>query len=271
MSDQEKRKGSRTNGVERRGFTPAAPPTWRSSGLASHRPAFPHPRAPHRIPIPRSQRWLFWIMLLLVIAMSVYLIRLRERAGDRFAAAAQPLPLSAADTHQEPLRLYLANDTDGSLAEKPIRFPLPADPNARARVVLEKLIAEYAAPGSLHPLHIATGVEEVYLLPVPGLRAGPGRNQPQLAVVNLTTAFVQNHPSGIEPETLTLLSMIATLRANLPSVAEVRFVVDGEQQATLAGHADLTRTYLAAGTQMTTGALTGDASGSELNEKGSQP
>ena len=185
-------------------------------------------------------------MLLLVIAMSVYLIRLRERASDRFAAAAQPLPLSVADTHEAPLRLYLANDTDGSLVEKPILFPLPADPNARALVVLEKLIAEYAAPGSPHPLNIASGVEDVYLLPVPGRHAGP-----LLAVVNLTTAFVKNHPSGIEPETLTLLSMIATLRANLPQVAEVRFVVDGQQQATLAGHADLTRTYLAASNQMT--------------------
>ena len=38
--------------------------------------------------------------------------------------------------------------------------------------------------------------------------------------------------------------MCATLRANLPRVAEVRFLVDGQQRATLAGHADLTRTYL---------------------------
>jgi hypothetical protein len=192
---------------------------------------------------------MFWIMLLLVIAMSVYLIRFRERASDRFAAAIQPLPLSTVDAPEAPLRLYLANDVDGSLAEKPIRFPLPVDPNARARVVLEKLLEEYAAPGSLHPLNIGTGVEEVYLLPVPGLPASRG----ELAVVNLTTAFVQHHPSGIEPETLTLLSMIATLRANLPSVTQVRFLVDGQQQATLAGHADLTHAYLAAGTQMAPG------------------
>jgi hypothetical protein len=218
-------------------------------------------------------------MLLLVVAMSVYLIRLRERASDRFAAAAQPLPLSVADTHEQPLRLYLANDTDGSLAEKPLVFPLPSDANARARVVLEKLLAEYATPGSLHPLgnNTGSGVEEVYLLPIPGMpvgsqspgATGPGRVPPQLAVVNLTTAFVRNHPSGIETETLTLLSMIATLRANLPSVAQVRFVVDGQQQATLAGHADLTRTYLAAATQMTTGEL--PRGGTATSQKGLQP
>ena len=32
--------------------------------------------------------------------------------------------------------------------------------------------------------------------------------------------------------------------ANLPSGTEVRFLVDGLQRPTLAGHADLTRTYL---------------------------
>ncbi len=197
---------------------------------------------------------MFWTMLLLVVAMAVYLIRLRERASDHFALAAQPLPLTTADTHEQPLRLYLASDLDGSLAEKPLQFPLPTDPNARARVVLAKLLDEYAAPGSTHPLHPVTtiadpgsaGVDEVYLLPIPGVPAGRG----QLAVVDLTTAFVRNHPSGIEPETLTLLSMIATLRANLPSVTEVRFLVDGQPQATLAGHADLSHAYLAAATQM---------------------
>jgi hypothetical protein len=68
---------------------------------------------------------------------------------------------------------------------------------------------------------------------------------PQLAVVNLTSAFVASHPSGIEAETLTVLSICATLHANLPHVTQVRFLVDGQPRATLAGHADLTRTYLA--------------------------
>jgi hypothetical protein len=65
-----------------------------------------------------------------------------------------------------------------------------------------------------------------------------------LAVVNLTGAFAASHPSGIETETLTVTSIYSTLHANLPRIAEVRFLVDGQQRATLAGHADLTRTYL---------------------------
>jgi hypothetical protein len=69
---------------------------------------------------------------------------------------------------------------------------------------------------------------------------------PQLAVVNLTGSFVATHPSGLETETLTVLSICATLHANLPRVIQVRFLVDGQPRSTLAGHADLTRTYLAA-------------------------
>jgi hypothetical protein len=46
-------------------------------------------------------------------------------------------------------------------------------------------------------------------------------------------------------ETLTVLSICATIHANLPRVTQVRFLVDGQARATLAGHADLSRTYLA--------------------------
>jgi hypothetical protein len=69
-----------------------------------------------------------------------------------------------------------------------------------------------------------------------------------MAVVNFSTAFAQSHPSGIEPETLTLLSIIGTLHANLPAITQVRFLVDGHPRDTLAGHADLTRVYLASST-----------------------
>jgi hypothetical protein len=69
---------------------------------------------------------------------------------------------------------------------------------------------------------------------------------PQLAVVNLAGSFAAGHPSGIETEMLTVLSICGTLHANLPRVTQVRFLVDGLQRATLAGHADLTRTYLTA-------------------------
>ena len=44
--------------------------------------------------------------------------------------------------------------------------------------------------------------------------------------------------------------MIGTLHANMPQITEVRFLVDGQPRETLAGHADLLRTYTAADTSV---------------------
>ena len=231
--------------------SPAAPRGSPARGF--RRGGFRRPAGP-RGPalISRGERALFWSLLAAVLAMSIFLVRYRERVDAHFQSRAMAVPLAAAaagpGSASGPLLLYLADDDTGALSERPLAFPLPDDPNTRARVVLEKLLSEYTAPGSPHPLKpLAPGVEgvdEVYLAPVAGKPHGT------LAVVDLTPNFVHIHPSGIEPETLTLLSMIATLHANLPSVTEVRFLVDGGPRATLAGHADLSRTYLAGAAQM---------------------
>jgi hypothetical protein len=195
--------------------------------------------------IPRYQRVLFWILLGSSVLMAALLIRLRERAHDRLTAAADSMPLVApAQTPTETITLLEANDTDGSLIPVDRTLALPTDPNARARVLLQKLLSEYADPKSTHPLGVSPGVEEVFLRSLPNDKNGSGGGE--TAIVNLSAAFVEQHPSGIEPETMTLLSIIGTLHANLPSITQVRFLVDGQPRETLAGHADLTRVYLAA-------------------------
>lgn len=203
--------------------------------------------------IPRFQRFLFGAMLLAAVVMAIVLIRMRERAHDRLMMAADSQPLNTLSTAlstapAEKITLLVANDLDGSLIPVDRSFPMPEDPNARARVLMQKLLEEYAAPKSTHPIANASGVDEVFLMPIPQQK-GAINSAGEMAVVNLNAAFVQAQPSGIEPETLTLLSMIATLHANLPQITEVRFLVDGRQKDTLAGHADLTRVYLASDTQ----------------------
>jgi hypothetical protein len=193
---------------------------------------------------------LFALMMALLLAMTVALLHERFEAADRFAAATAPLPLSAMGGPVETVRLLVARDRDGVLQEETLPYPLPPDRTARARVVLAKLLEQYTGAASGHPLHSSAGVQDVFLLRVPGSQGGGAL----LAVVNLSPSFVLNHPSGVEVESLTLLSMIATLHANLPEVAQVRFLVDGAPRATLAGHADLSHAFLAAGTDFTMGA-----------------
>ena len=62
-------------------------------------------------------------------------------------------------------------------------------------------------------------------------------------MIDLRSTFVNQHPSGVEVESLTLRSILGTLHANLPQIEQVRFLVDGQARETLAGHADLLRTY----------------------------
>jgi hypothetical protein len=230
--------------------------------------------------IPRHQKILFSLLLVASLAMGATLWHLRDLAHQRLLAGQDSAPTSApAVAPAEQAALLVANDSDGSILTQMHSLPLPADPNARARAVLGKLLDLYATPNAAHPVPGgAASVLQVFLLPAaeiagaapaassstiknsrvvvilpresraktPGAASQNARQTgPLLAVVNLTAGFAANHPSGIETEMLTVLSICGTLHANLPRVTQVRFLVDGKQRATLAGHADLTRTYLA--------------------------
>lgn len=204
--------------------------------------------------IPRLQAALFIILLLASGVMGGVLFHMRDRAHQRMLAGQDSAPTQAPQVAApEQATLLVASDDDNSLRAQSHSLPLPADPGARARAVLGKLLDLYAAPDSTHPVPGgASSVSQVFLMPLP---AAPGSSRPgapaaqkdsadELAVINLNGSFAASHPSGLETETLTVLSICGTLHANLPRVAEVRFLVDGEVRPSLAGHADLTRTYL---------------------------
>src|ERR1700722_6103048 len=145
----------------------------------------------------------------------------------------------------EKATLMVANDADNTVQPRLLTLPLPQNPEARARAILGKLLDLYATPISTHPVPGgASSIEQVFLIPIANTKGSATPYGPELAVVNLTAIFVANHPSGLESESLTVLSICSTLDANLPRVKEVRFLVDGQPRTTLAGHADLTRTYL---------------------------
>jgi hypothetical protein len=197
--------------------------------------------------IPRYQKILFSVLLAAALIMAGVLWHLRQRAHQRLLAGEDSAPKKAPEVAPtEKATLLVANDADGSLQVQARALPLPADPSARARVLLGELLDLYAAPDAAHPVTGgASGVAQVFLMPVSGSRNAQSSGD-ELAVVNLSGAFAASHPSGLETETLTVLSICGTLRANLPRVTQVRFLVDGQQRPNLAGHADLTRTYLTA-------------------------
>lgn len=220
--------------------------------------------------ITRPQRIVFWCLVVAILAMGGWLFHVHQHERDRMLSLADQTPIDAPYTDAEPVTLDLANDADGSITATTRQIALPTEVTARARALLDHLMAEYSAPGSAHPLPSGGSVDGVFLIPLPVVghaldpkakpnaageitstvlvAPGPNAIQPQspggeLAVINLRSSFVNSHPSGVEVETLTILSILGTLHANIPQIEQVRFLVDGEPRETLAGHADLLRTY----------------------------
>ncbi len=225
--------------------------------------------------IPRYQTVLFFLLLAASIAMGAVLWQLRNREHQRLLAGEQSTPTQAPEVAPAvQATLMVASDTDDTLMTQELALPLPESPNERARAILGRLLDLYAAQDAGHPVPGGAGsVLQVFLMPAnaskkndtanasnttdqqkvmipdagaPRPAASDAQSEPEMAVVNLAGSFAGNHPSGIETESLTVLSICATLHANLPQVTEVRFLVDGQPRDTLAGHADLMRTYLTA-------------------------
>ncbi len=215
--------------------------------------------------IPRYQRVLYWILVGAILLMLAVLIHGCARNHARIAAMRDQSPIAApTDTPDEQVSVALANDADGSITLDQLSLALPAEPSNRARVILDRLLTDDSLPASTHPVPPGPAVTDVFFIALPLVHPGNSSNpnaadlqnaQPpspygqyhlngsQLAVVNLTKAFADAHPSGIESEDLTLRAIVATIHANFSQIEQVRFTVEGATRDTLAGHADLTRPY----------------------------
>lgn len=203
--------------------------------------------------IPRYQRALFWILFGAILVLALFLLHGCQQAREKLNRRQNETPLAAPlAAPSETVRFAVADDNNDSISMVERQMPLPAESTARAHALLARLMAEYSYKDSAHPIESGPAVDDVFLLDLPlhatdhaatsntSNSTGSGG---QLAVVNLNGGFAEHHPSGIEPETLTIDSMIGTLYANFPRVQEVRFLVDGHPRPTLNGHADLTRSY----------------------------
>ncbi len=210
-----------------------------------------------RYQIPRYQKVLLSALIAAIVLMAVFLFYERKRAHERLTAHSDSTPLAApVSTGTESFTFDLASDDDGSITAVQRDIALPAEPSVRARALLENLVAEYALPPSRHPLAGGAAVDDVFLLKLPIVspaaspaekvaqeQAGDDAAVGELAVINLRGTFVNDHPSGVQVEMLTILSMLGTLHANFAQITQVRFLVDGQPRETLAGHADLSRLY----------------------------
>ena len=172
------------------------------------------------------------LLLLLVLVSGVYIVHLRRGTQDNLRAVADAQAVTPPEMgKRESVKLTIAYDDDGVFRSRQVSGVLPDEPEARARAVLQLLIGQYISHPSPHPLAPASAVKTVFLV------------NGKLAVLDLNEQFVDGHRSGVMVEDFTVLSLIDTLASNFPHLEQVKFLVDGKERETLAGHADLKTIY----------------------------
>lgn len=187
----------------------------------------------------------FAVLGMVAAALGYYALRLKARAAREAQAAAeqQVAVTPPGNGPAEPVTLYVASDSDGTLHRMQVSAVLPAERSERDRAVLRTLMAQYTKPESGHPVGAGSDIRQVYLM------------EDDAAVVDTNSSFAEAHPSGVLAEELTVASVVLTLNANDNKIQRVKILVNGQERDTLAGHADLRRFYLASNIGQVVGGL----------------
>jgi len=178
---------------------------------------------------------IFAVLAAVAIALGFYAVHLKHKvARDEQTEAAQQMTVTpVGNGPPQPVTLYVANDSDGTLRKTQVSIPLPGERSERARAALQALLAEYMKPGSPHTIGAGSDILQVYLM------------DDGTAIVDTNAAFANAHPSGVLAEELTVASLVMTLNANDNRISRVKILVNGQERETLAGHADLKCFYQA--------------------------
>lgn len=161
------------------------------------------------------------LMILLVLAGGCL-----GRSPERPPAGSPPTPRQATVTRE--LVLYFA-DTQ---AEKvtPERRQVQVKPEEP----LVPVIVQELSNGPRVKGHFPT-------LP-PGTRLLDWKLEQGLLTLNFSREIQVNHPGGTAGEAMTIYSLVTSL-TELPEVKEVQFLVEGEKNEAIWGHADTTRPF----------------------------
>ncbi len=128
------------------------------------------------------------------------------------------------------ITLYLVSQSGKTLALEDREIALADSVQEQAKQVVRELLAG-SRQGLASPLPRGVELRELFITPQ------------GLAFVDFSRELISNHVGGTSAEELTVYSLSNTLIANFPAVKSVRFLVEGREVPTLAGHLDLTIPY----------------------------
>src|SRR5881394_2100757 len=126
---------------------------------------------------------------------------------------------------------WTSSEDESALAPVTIELALSKDPVLRAKQVLNTLLAG-PVDSDLRTLPPDAALLAFYILP------------DGTAVADFSEALATSTPSGIVSEQLAVNSITRTLEANVPQVQRLKILIHGQEVETLAGHLDLTGTFV---------------------------
>jgi spore germination protein GerM len=129
-------------------------------------------------------------------------------------------------------KLFWASGADdGTVSQVIVELPLASDPVLRSKQVLNTLLAG-PVDTELRTLPPDAALLAFYLL------------SDGTAIADFSEALGTSIPSGIESEQMAVDSITRTLEANVPQVRRLKILIHGQEVETLAGHLDLSQTFV---------------------------
>jgi hypothetical protein len=192
--------------------------------------------------MPKWRTWLIGMLVLAVIVAAAYLPILKrhlrqsaqvpQKSEEQVRRELTQPPMTSSGEPLVKARVFWSSGAeDGSLMAVGVDLPLSKDPVTRAKQVLNTLLAG-PVDAELRTLPPDAVLLAFYLLP------------DGTAIADFSEALATATPSGIESEQMAVDSITKTLEANVPQVRWLKILVHGQEVDTLAGHLDLTRTFL---------------------------
>lgn len=182
--------------------------------------------------ISRRLQIVLALLVFSALALGYYALRLKRRAEQLRTPVADTRPIPPpVEGPAETARFFLADDGAGAIHEREVSLALPASASSKALTLLRALTANYLENSSAHRLGDGADIRGIYFV------------SDTYAVVDTNAAFAEKHRSGALVEEMTVASYVETLSAAFPKLTQVKFLVDGKERETLAGHVDLKAVY----------------------------
>lgn len=191
---------------------------------------------------PGWKTWVIGGLVVAVIAAAIYLpvlkrqvkraAKLRALTEEQARRELSQLLGTNSGGPREKVKLFWASGNgDGTLEAVTAELPLSNEPVLRAKQVLNTLLAG-PVDSELRTLPPDAALLAFYLLP-----DGTG-------VADFSETLATSLPSGIDSEQMAVDSIARTLEANVPQVRRLKILIHGQEVETLAGHVDLTGSFL---------------------------